>query len=79
MYCTCTDITLVGGSADHWLCRPDFTLADIELANLLDRFKFMGCGYRTFMDGKHPLLEKYFQVTKFNFYLKECKPNARLL
>lgn len=43
-------------------------MADIDASVLLKRLKWIGAGPVTWLDGKHPLVEKYYQV--YNVFQK---------
>ena len=55
-------VFFTGGHADYWLSCPQFNMADIQIGVLMRRLKWLGYTQQSFQDGKHPHLEKYFQV-----------------
>ena len=49
------------GHQDHFLCGPNFTIADITMAITFERLKSVGLLKRFVQDGSHPLVEKYYE------------------
>ncbi|CAG9793886.1 unnamed protein product [Diatraea saccharalis] len=58
-----------------WLCCEHFTIADINLAILLQRLWELGFEGRFWSGGKRPLLEKYFDRVKQRDSFKQTIPN----
>ncbi|XP_072947713.1 ganglioside-induced differentiation-associated protein 1 [Epargyreus clarus] len=60
---------------DNWLCCENFTIADVNLAVLLQRLWELGFEQRYWADGKRPHLENYFNRVKQRDSFKKTIPN----
>lgn len=56
-----TELTGHGIDSYSWLCSKHFTIADVNLAILLERLNGLGLEKRFWSQGKRPHLERYFQ------------------
>ncbi|XP_013394918.1 ganglioside-induced differentiation-associated protein 1-like [Lingula anatina] len=62
-----------------WLCGPDMTVADVNLAILIGRLDSAGVGYMFWKNGKRPNIEAYFHRLKKNdVYKSVCEFNPFL-
>ncbi|XP_021181541.3 ganglioside-induced differentiation-associated protein 1 [Helicoverpa armigera] len=59
----------------NWLCCENFTIADINLAILLQRLWELGYEGRYWAAGKRPLLENYYNRVKLRESFKKTIPN----
>lgn len=59
----------------NWLCCENFTIADINLAILLQRLWELGFEGRFWAGGKRPLLENYYERVKLRDSFKRTIPN----
>ncbi|XP_013190795.1 ganglioside-induced differentiation-associated protein 1 [Amyelois transitella] len=66
---------LRGQTEGNWLCCENFSIADINLAVLLQRLWELGLENRYWAGGKRPLLEKYFNRVKHRESFKQTIPN----
>jgi glutathione S-transferase len=59
-----------GDRADWWLCSPQFSLADINLAVLLHRLDILGLSTRYWGNGRRRLIAKYHErlITRPSFH-----------
>ncbi|XP_045450744.1 ganglioside-induced differentiation-associated protein 1 [Melitaea cinxia] len=62
-------------SEDNWLCSEKFTIADINLAVLLQRLWELGLEERFWANGKRPNIENYFSRVKLRESFKKTIPN----
>ncbi|KAL0822513.1 hypothetical protein ABMA28_004564 [Loxostege sticticalis] len=62
-------------SEGNWLCCETFTIADINLAILLQRLWELGLEGRYWAGGKRPLLAKYYDRVKQRDSFKRTIPN----
>lgn len=70
-----TGITLYfSDKEDWWLCTDRFTIADIDLAILLERLNQLGLDSRFWTGGKRPLVEKYYSKVKLRESFKKTIP-----
>lgn len=61
--------------ADNWLCCDKFSIADINLAVLLQRLWELGLEERFWTGGKRPYIENYFTRVKQRDSFKKTIPN----
>lgn len=61
--------------SDNWLCSEKFTIADINLAVLLQRLWELGLEERFWANGKRPNIENYFSRVKLRESFKKTIPN----
>ncbi|XP_049874421.1 ganglioside-induced differentiation-associated protein 1 [Pectinophora gossypiella] len=59
----------------NWLCCENFSIADINLAVLLQRLWELGFEDRYWAKGKRPLLENYYERVKQRESFKKAIPN----
>ncbi|CAH0584310.1 unnamed protein product [Chrysodeixis includens] len=59
----------------NWLCCENFSIADINLAILLQRLWELGYEGRYWAEGKRPLLEHYYERVKQRESFKKTMPN----
>lgn len=59
----------------NWLCCENFSIADINLAILLQRLWELGYEGRYWEGGKRPLLENYYNRVKQRESFKKTIPN----
>lgn len=61
--------------SDNWLCSEKFTIADINLAVLLQRLWELGLEERFWANGKRANIENYFSRVKLRESFKKTIPN----
>ncbi|NP_001186866.1 ganglioside-induced differentiation-associated protein 1 [Bombyx mandarina] len=59
----------------NWLCCENFSIADINLAVLLQRLWELGLETRFWSNGKRPLIESYFERVRQRESFKNTIPN----
>ncbi|KAM3966146.1 LOW QUALITY PROTEIN: ganglioside induced differentiation associated protein 1 [Aphomia sociella] len=62
-------------SEDNWLCCENFSIADVNLAVLLQRLWELGLEGRFWTGGKRPHIENYFNRVKQRDSFKQTIPN----
>ncbi|KAL4707665.1 hypothetical protein ACJJTC_014846 [Scirpophaga incertulas] len=69
------ELLLQSQNQGNWLCCETFTIADINLAILLQRLWELGLENRFWANGKRPLLEKYYKCVKQRNSFKQTIPS----
>lgn len=64
-------VTITG----NWLCGEQFSIADINVAVLLERLWELGFENRFWANGKRPSIENYFERIKQRDSFKKTIPN----
>ncbi|CAH2039603.1 unnamed protein product, partial [Iphiclides podalirius] len=66
-------------SEEHWLCCENFSIADINLAILLQRLWELGFEGRFWTGGKRPHIESYFNRVKLRDSFVKTIPNLGVI
>lgn len=64
---------------EHWLCCEYFTIADINLAILLQRLWELGLEEKFWTGGKRPHIESYFNRVKLRDSFGKTIPNLAVI